>query len=384
MKIKINNYIMLFIITNVCLMQLMSTQMLAQEPVEILSKAAILMDAETGNILYEYNSNEKLAPASLTKIMSLILILENIEKGNLLEDELLTCSEYANSINGSQIWLDTGEEMSVKDLLKAVIISSANDATVVFAEKIAGSEQNFVTMMNERAKLMGLKSTQFKNCTGLDASNHFTTAKEVAVISRELLKHEKIFEYTKIWMDKLRDGKTELVNTNRLIRFYPGTNGLKTGTSDDAGCCLAASATRNNVKLISVVMGAKNTEDRFNMSKMLLNYGFDNYIYIEPEDVQNRLPNLKVEKGEEEYVGLKVIKPNKILIEKTKVDDIVQEIKLPQKIDAPILENQIVGSIVVTVNKDKVLEYPIITSKSVKAINVINAFKRLILNITRI
>ncbi len=384
MNKKFNKYITYFIIANICFIQFLSTKTFAQEPIEILSQSAILMDSKTGNILYEYNCDKKLAPASLTKIMSLILIFENIEKGNLLEDELLTCSEYANSINGSQIWLDKGEEMSVKDLLKAVIISSANDATVVFAEKIAGSEQNFVNMMNERAKLMKLKSTQFKNCTGLDADNQFTTAKEVAIMACELLKHEKIFEYTKIWMTELRNGKTKLVNTNKLIRFYPGTNGLKTGTSDNAGCCLAASATRDELSLISVVMGAQNTEDRFHMSKMLLNYGFDNYVYVEPEDIQSKLHNLKVEKGEEEYVGLKANKPNKILVEKTKINNIVQEIKLPKKICAPILENQIIGTVTVTVNKNKMLEYPIIASKNVNKINFINAFKRLILNITNI
>ena len=245
----------------------------ATQQIEILAKSAILIDQATGNVLYDYNSDEQEAPASLTKIMSLILIFENLENGNLTEDEMLTCSKYANSINGSQIWLDEGEEMSVKDLLKAVIISSANDATVVLAEKIAGSEANFVNLMNERAKIMGLKYTRFENCTGLDADGHLTTAREVSILARELLKHKEIFKYTTIWMDQLRDGKTELVNTNRLIRFYPGANGLKTGTSDNAGCCLTASATRDGLSLISVVMGAQNTEDRFEMSKQLLNYG---------------------------------------------------------------------------------------------------------------
>lgn len=353
----------------------------ASEPIEILSKSAILVDQKTGNVLYEYNSDQQEAPASLTKIMSLILIFENIENGNLSKTEMLRCSKYANSINGSQIWLDEGEEMSVEDLLKAVIISSANDATVVFAEKIAGSEKNFVDLMNAKAKSLGLKYTCFKNSTGLDDDGHVTTAREVAIVARELLKHEQIFEYTKIWMDDLRDGKTELVNTNRLIRFYPGATGLKTGTSDNAGCCLAASATRDDLSLISVVMGAKNTDDRFNMSKQLLNFGFDNFVSVKLEDIQKDIPNLKINRGNEEYVGLKTVPPDSLLIEKIKLNKIHQKINLPQQIEAPVLENQIVGSVLVSIDSEKIIEYPIISSKEIKKINFSGALKKILLNI---
>lgn len=353
----------------------------AAEPIEILAKSAILIDQATGNVLYDYNSDEQEAPASLTKIMSLILIFENLENGNLTEDEMLTCSKYANSINGSQIWLDEGEEMSVKDLLKAVIISSANDATVVFAEKIAGSEANFVNLMNERAKNMGLKYTHFENCTGLDADGHLTTAREVSILARELLKHKGIFKYTTIWMDQLRDGKTELVNTNRLIRFYPGANGLKTGTSDNAGCCLTASATRDGLSLISVVMGAQNTEDRFEMSKQLLNYGFNNFVSVELDDVQDKLPNLKVSNGNDEYVGLKVLAPKSVLMEKSQVNKVQQKIKLPNEVKAPVLENQIVGSVLVTVDNKKIIEYPIMAVKDVKEIDFFSALKKVLVNL---
>lgn len=353
----------------------------ATEPIEVLAKSAILIDQATGNVLYDYNSDEQEAPASLTKIMSLILIFENLENGNLTEDEMLTCSKYANSINGSQIWLDEGEEMSVKDLLKAVIISSANDATVVFAEKIAGSEANFVNLMNERAKNMGLKYTHFENCTGLDADGHLTTAREVSILARELLKHKEIFKYTTIWMDQLRDGKTELVNTNRLIRFYPGANGLKTGTSDNAGCCLTASATRDGLSLISVVMGAQNTEDRFEMSKQLLNYGFNNFVSVELDDVQDKLPNLKVSNGNDEYVGLKVLAPKSVLMEKSQVNKVQQKIKLPNEVKAPVLENQIVGSVLVTVDNKKIIEYPIMAVKDVKEIDFFSALKKVLVNL---
>lgn len=353
----------------------------AAEPIEILAKSAILIDQATGNVLYDYNSDEQEAPASLTKIMSLILIFENLENGNLTEDEMLTCSKYANSINGSQIWLDEGEEMSVKDLLKAVIISSANDATVVFAEKIAGSEANFVNLMNERAKNMGLKYTHFENCTGLDVDGHLTTAREVSILARELLKHKEIFKYTTIWMDQLRDGKTELVNTNRLIRFYPGANGLKTGTSDNAGYCLTASATRDGLSLISVVMGAQNTEDRFEMSKQLLNYGFNNFVSVELDDVQDKLPNLKVSNGNDEYVGLKVLAPKSVLMEKSQVNKVQQKIKLPNEVKAPILENQIVGSVLVTVDNKKIIEYPIMAVKDVKEIDFFSALKKVLVTL---
>lgn len=353
----------------------------ATQQIEILAKSAILIDQATGNVLYDYNSDEQEAPASLTKIMSLILIFENLENGNLTEDEMLTCSKYANSINGSQIWLDEGEKMSVKDLLKAVIISSANDATVVLAEKIAGSEANFVNLMNERAKIMGLKYTHFENCTGLDADGHLTTAREVSILARELLKHKEIFTYTTIWMDQLRDGKTELVNTNRLIRFYPGANGLKTGTSDNAGCCLTASATRDGLSLISVVMGAQNTEDRFEMSKQLLNYGFNNFVSVKLDDVQDKLPNLKVSNGNDEYVGLKVVSPKSVLMEKSQVNKVQQKIKLPIEAKAPILENQIVGSVLVTVDNKKITEYPIMTVKDVKEINFFSALKKVLVTL---
>ena len=370
----------LFIFLSLYFNFLKNNLLVAQE-METLAKSAILIDQKTGNVLYEYNCDQQEAPASLTKIMSLILIFESLESGLLSENEILTCSEYANSINGSQIWLDKGEEMSVEDLLKAVIISSANDATVVLAEKIAGSEQNFVDLMNDKAQKLGLKYTHFENCTGLDENNHLTTAREVAIIARELLKHEEILKYTTIWMDQLRDGKTELVNTNRLVRFYPGTTGLKTGTSDNAGCCLAASATRNNLSLISVVMGANNTDDRFLADKMLLDYGFNNFISLKLDNVQNEIPNLKVEKGNEEYVGLRIFPPESILIEKTKVNKIKQNIKLPNKVDAPVLENQIVGKVIVSIDNKKILEYPITAVQEVKKINFIGILKKLLLNI---
>jgi D-alanyl-D-alanine carboxypeptidase (penicillin-binding protein 5/6) len=353
-------------------------------PENINAKSAILMDYETGNILYEYNADEQLAPASLTKIMTLILTMENIENGNIKEDETLVCSEHANSMQGSQIWLDPGEEMSLDDILKSVIIASANDATVVLAERIAGSENNFVNMMNQKAKDMGLTLTNFQNCTGLDQDNHVTTAREIAIMSRELLKHKKIRNYTTVWMDSLRNGKTELVNTNRLIRFYPGATGLKTGTTDKAGCCLSASAERDGLSLISVVMGAPTTDDRFETSKYLLNYGFDNYVLTELEDIQKDLPNIKVNMGTEDYVGLTAQSPNKILVKRGKSDKITQKIKLPKSLSAPLKKDQIVGTVEVYDGDHKLNEYPVKISMSVPKIDFKSALKKMLTHIITI
>lgn len=242
-------------------------------------KSGILIEAKTGEILYEKNSHDRYAPASMTKIMSMILIMEQIEKGNLKWNEILVTSEYASSMGGSQIFLQPNEKMSVEDLFKAVSIGSANDATVVFAERIAGTEDNFVKKMNEKAKELGLKDTNFKNSTGLDEANHYSSAYDMAFMARELVKHEQIFKYTTIYEDYLRentDNKFWLVNTNKLVRFYEGADGLKTGHTDDARYCLAATAKRNGLRLIGIVLGVPSGQVRNTQTMNLLDYGFNN------------------------------------------------------------------------------------------------------------
>ena len=247
------------------------------QTLDIKAKSAVLMEPNTGKVLYELNPDEKLPPASITKIMSLLLVMEAIDRGDITTETIVTASEHACSMGGSQIWLEPGETMTVNDLLKAAVIASANDACVALGETIAGSEEGFVAMMNERAKELGMDNTHFVNCTGLDAEGHITSAYDVAIMSSELIKHDLIKDYSTVWMDSLRDGKSELVNTNKLVRFYEGTTGLKTGTTSTAKYCLSATAERNGLELVAVVMAGESSDARFNGAKKLLDYGFANY-----------------------------------------------------------------------------------------------------------
>ncbi|MBQ2135263.1 MAG: D-alanyl-D-alanine carboxypeptidase, partial [Clostridia bacterium] len=249
------------------------------QKLDIKAKSVILMEVNTGKILYEDNADEALPPASITKIMSLLLVMEAIDRGDFDLQTVISASEHACSMGGSQIWLEPGESMEVDSLLKAAVIASANDATVALGEAVAGSEEGFVALMNERAKELGMINTNFVNCTGLDAEGHLTSAHDVAIMSCELIKHDLIKDYSTVWMDTLRNGESELVNTNKLVRFYEGTTGLKTGTTSTAGYCLSATAQRNGMELAAVVMGGDTSNDRFGGAKKLLDYGFANYIF---------------------------------------------------------------------------------------------------------
>ena len=251
----------------------------AEEPFEINAKSGILMEASTGKVLFEQNADEAMPPASVTKIMTLLLVMEAIDNGNLKLDDMIRTSTNASSMGGSQIYLKEGEELSCEDMIKSVVISSANDAAVALAEHIAGSEELFVKRMNEKAKELGMNNTVFENTNGLDdtAENHVISARDIAIMSRELLKHEKILEYSSIWMDSIRDGAFGLTNTNRLIRFYKGANGLKTGSTSKAGFCISATAERDGMTLISVVMGAPTRDVRNAEAAKMLDFGFSNY-----------------------------------------------------------------------------------------------------------
>ena len=266
------------------------------QTLDIKAKSVVLMEPNTGKVLYEANSDEKLPPASITKIMSLLLVMEAIDRGDITLETVVTASEHACSMGGSQIWLEPGETMTVNDLLKAAVIASANDACVALGETVAGSEEGFVALMNERANELGMTNTHFVNCTGLDAEGHLTTAYDVAVMSSALIKHDLIKDYSTVWMDTLRDGKSELVNTNKLVRFYEGTTGLKTGTTSTAKYCLSATAERNGLELVAVVMAGESSNDRFGGAKKLLDYGFANYNYS------------SIDAGLEENTELEVIK----------------------------------------------------------------------------
>ncbi len=310
-------------------------------------KSAILIESTTGRVIYEQNADEALPPASVTKVMTLLLVMEAIEEGKIALSDTVRTSAHAASMGGSQIFLKEGEEMSVEDMVKSVVIASANDAACALAEHVAGSEQAFVKKMNEKAAELGMKNTCFENTNGLDdtAEKHLTSARDIAIMSSELIKHEKILEYSSIWMDTVRNGMFGLTNTNRLVRFYRGCTGLKTGSTSKAGFCVSATAERDGVSLICVIMGAESGDKRNAMASRLLDYGFANYgvyTYI-PEDIND----MKVTGGISECVGIKA-EAFSCVIEKEKISKVKYRIELPDNIAAPVKKGDKVGEIVFT------------------------------------
>lgn len=340
---------------------------------DIKAKSAILMEVNTGKILYEQNMDEKLPPASITKIMSLLLVMEAIRDGKMSIEDVITASEHACSMGGSQIWLESGETMTVDDLLKAAVIASANDATVALGEQIAGSEEGFVAMMNAKAAELGMTNTHFINATGLDAEGHISSAHDVAIMSKELIKHDLIKKYSTVWMDSLRDGESELVNTNKLVRFYEGTTGLKTGTTSGAGYCLSATAERGELELVAVIMSGDTSNDRFNGAKKLLDYGFANYEYttIAPQLEENEI---NVKKGVQQTV--KITAPNSFgaLLKKSEASAIKQEVNLKQNLTAPIKKGDVVGTVEYYLNDEVIGSVDIIAGETVDKMSFWTAF----------
>lgn len=316
----------------------------------VSAPSAVLMEASTGKIVYEKNSHEQRPCASVTKVMTLLLVFEAIDRGKLSLEDTITASEHAASMGGSDIWLENGETMSADDMIKAAVVASANDAAVALAEHLSGSEDAFVEQMNNRAKELGMNDTVFKNCNGLDEEGHVTSANDVAIMSRELTKHEKIFDYTSIWLDNLRDGKTQIVNTNKLLKTYNGITGLKTGTTDDAGCCMSATATRGDVSLISVVLGCESGKQRFADAAALLDYGFANIAVKELKIPEEMPQSLDVVGGMEKTVDLQCDVDSNVVVDKSADADIKTELDLPENLEAPVEENQVVGSLKFTVN----------------------------------
>lgn len=345
---------------------------------DISAKSVILMDVATGEILYENNSHERLAPASVTKVMGLLLTMEAIDAGQLTLDTMLSASEYACSMGGSQIWLEPGEQMSVHDLLKAAVIGSANDATVMLGEAIAGSGEGFVAMMNERAEQLGLADTNFINATGLDADGHYTSAHDVAVMSRELIKHELIKDYSTVWMDTLRNGESELVNTNKLVRFYEGCTGLKTGTTSKAGACLSATARRNGMELVAVVMGSPTSNDRFNGARKLLDYGFANWTTVRVAASPDTLVPIKIKGGVEGSVQPVSEGEKAFLLPKGKQKKIELVTELSETLKAPVEQGQQIGVCRVMADGEELGTIKILASRSVPALTFKEAFKKLI------
>lgn len=329
------------------------------QTLEIKAKSAILMEPNTGNILYESNSDEVLAPASITKIMSLLLVMEAIDKGMFDLETVISASEHACSMGGSQIWLEPGESMTVDDLLKAAVVASANDATVALGEAVAGSEEGFVAMMNARAKELGMLNTNFVNATGLDAEGHVTTAHDVALMSCELIKHDLIKKYSTVWMDTLRDGKSELVNTNKLVRFYKGTTGLKTGTTSTAGYCLSATAERDGMELVAVVMGGETSPDRFNGAKKLLDYGFANYTFTRIDSGLESGLTVPIANGTAEKAEVRSDGVLNVLLQRTADQNVEREVVFNKNIKAPVKKGDVLGTVNISIGGEPIGEIEI-------------------------
>ena len=339
--------------------------------VAVTAPAAVLMEASTGQVLFEKGAHDRRACASITKVMTLLLTFEALEAGKLSLDQELTASAHAASMGGSDIWLEEGEQMTVDDLLKATVIMSANDAAVVLAEAVSGSEEAFVARMNERAGELGMEDTVFKNCNGLDEEGHLTSAYDVAVMSRALLTHEKIRDYTLTWMDSVRNGETQLVNTNKLIRSYQGITGLKTGTTGQAGSCISATAQREGMELIAVVLGAESTDLRFQDAKALLDYGFAGWKTVTPETPF--LQPAAVEGGMAQTVEVAAGEMPSLLLqagEEAQVETVVQL----EPVKAPVEQGQELGRILCQVAGETVAQVPVTAQEGVEAVTFGAAF----------
>ena len=339
---------------------------------DVPGKSALLMDAATGTILYEQNAHEALAPASVTKVMTMLLIMEAIDSGKIGWDDMVTASETAAAKGGSQIYLKAGEQMTVSDMLKSIAVSSANDCACAMAEHIAGSEGAFVDMMNQRAQELGMTDTHFVNCTGLDddaaAAEHKTSAHDIALMSRELLKnHPDIKKFTTIWMDTVRDGAFGLSNTNKMVRFYSGCTGLKTGFTSGAGYCLSSSAQREDMELIAVVMGAATSADRFAACKSMLNYGFANYALYTPALQEGA--SVPVKLGQVKSVAAVPGGQVELLVEKAQRGTITTEITLEESVTAPVSQGQRLGELVIRSGEQILAQVPLVAEAGVERLS---------------
>ena len=340
--------------------------------------SSILMEKETGTILYEQDAHAKLEPASVTKIMTLLLVMEAVDSGQIALEDTVTVSAYAAGMGGSQVYLKEGEQMTVSEMIKCVTVVSGNDCAVALAEHVAGSETAFVSRMNERAQELGMEDTNFLNCTGLPAEGHITSAYDIALMSRELiLNHPSIRDYTTIWMDSIRDGTFGLTNTNRLVRFYPGTTGLKTGSTDSALYCMSATAERDGMELIAVVMKAPSTAQRFEDAKKLLDYGFANYalVNVYPE---TPLAPVDVLLGTVAQVQPELQRSCKILVSKGEASQVTTQLTIAQDVEAPVEEGQTLGQLEVYVGDQLRDTVPIVSAQSVDRLTVPDLFSKLL------
>lgn len=350
-----------------------------QADFDLPCQAAILVDLGTGAVLYEKNADEQRAIASITKVMTLLLTFQALEAGRVQLTDVVPVSEHAYGMGGSQIWLEPGEQLTLEEMLKAICISSANDAAVAVAEYIGGSEDAFVQQMNAEAARLGMTGTHFENACGLDETGHLSTARDVAVMSREmLLHHTEIADYCTIWTDTLRGGETQLVNTNKLLRSYQGITGLKTGTTGGAGVCISASAERDGLGLVAVILGAPSSKDRFDAARTLLDYGFANYQSLTAELPADAPKTLPVARGAEETVELNYTAPGSFLA--AKGDDAQLEVRLalPESVEAPVAAGQQLGTVTVLRGGQTLAEYPVAAANDVAALSFGLCFRRLV------
>ena len=370
-------FLIFSILSGTCFANL-SMQVDTDVSAEIVSApSAILMEQSSGQVLYELNADEKMHIASVTKTMTLLLIMEALSQGKIKYTDMVTTSEYASSMGGSQVFLETGEQMTVEDMVKAIAVASGNDASVAMAEFISGTESAFVEKMNEKAMELGAKNTHFINCNGLDETEeHYSTARDVALISCELLKYPDITKFTTIWMDSLRNGEFGLSNTNKLIRFYDGATGLKTGSTSVAKYCLSASAKRNNMQLVAVVLGAPTTKDRFNSASRLLDYGFANYSIVSAETLGLTLSEIPVVGGKSATVTVSAPDMN-FIVKKGNQDKIQYEISLPEKLGAPLKKGEEIGEIIFSLDGQELARRKLVAGEDVPRIGFSTLFLKM-------
>ena len=350
-----------------------------QADFDLPCQAAILVDLGTGAVLYEKNADEQRAIASITKVMTLLLTFQALEAGRVQLTDVVPVSEHAYGMGGSQIWLEPGEQLTLEEMLKAICISSANDAAVAVAEYIGGSEDAFVQQMNAEAARLGMTGTHFENACGLDETGHLSTARDVAVMSREmLLHHTEIADYCTIWTDTLRGGETQLVNTNKLLRSYQGITGLKTGTTGGAGVCISASAERDGLGLVAVILGAPSSKDRFDAARTLLDYGFANYQSLTAELPADAPKTLPVARGAEETVELSYTAPGSFLAAKGDDAQLEVQLALPESVEAPVAAGQQLGTVTVLRGGQTLAEYPVAAANDVAALSFGLCFRRLV------
>lgn len=344
---------------------------------EITAQSGILMEKVTGEILFVQNEHEQLEPASVTKIMTMLLVMEAIDGGKIKISDRVTVSAYAASMGGSQVYLKENEQMTVEEMMKAVAVVSGNDAAVALAEHIAGSESGFVEMMNVRASELGMSNTHFENCNGLPADGHITTAYDIALMSRELmLNHPTVQDFTTIWIDTIRGGEFQLSNTNKLVRYYDGATGLKTGYTDSALFCLSATAERDGMELISVVMKGQTSDERFESAKALLDFGFANYGLLEIQ-VDKPIPSVAVKLGEVEHIQPTLDGTGAMLVDKSKMELVTTEITVAEDVEAPVLQGQKVGEMTVWLDGEVLEIVPIVASQPVERLSFLGIYKRI-------